>query len=137
MFTEIQNFTPQNQAGAKCSFCGQHAREREGHVARKFRTPLHIHLEGWVEVCEWCIIEAATKVGMILREEAEELEALRDSAVEHGEKLLHDLEDARSSIRVLSQSLAVEAEDHASKLKQAYERGYDQATADAKAEVPA
>jgi hypothetical protein len=135
MFEEIQNFTPQNQMGAKCSFCKQHARDmEEGRRARTFRTPTYIHMEGWIEVCEKCIVEMAVKVGMIPTAEAEELEGLLVASQERADSLLADLEDARASVRVLSASVARDAEDSASKAKAAYDRGYEQAKADAKLE---
>jgi hypothetical protein len=135
MFTEIPDFTPQNQGGATCTFCGQHARDMpDGRRARTFRTPTHIHMEGWIEICERCIVEAAVKVGMIPTAEAEELRALHEAAETHAEKLLHDLEDQRSTVRTLAQSLSVEAEEQAAKVKKSYDRGYEQALADAKAE---
>lgn len=127
MFTEIPDFTPQNQAGAKCTFCGQHARDMEdGRRARTFRTPTHIHMEGWIEVCERCVRELAVKIGMIPTAEAEELEALRDAATEHAERLLHDLEEQRDTVRSLSRELAREEDDQAAKLDATYKRGYEE-----------
>lgn len=134
MFTEIQNFTPQNQAGAKCSFCGQHARIRKGLGARVFRTPLYIDHEGWVEVCEWCLEEGGLAIGMAAAEELEVLREMAGAETARADAAHSDLEDVRQSIKVLAQSLAVEAETNGRKVAAAYDRGYAQAEADAKLE---
>jgi hypothetical protein len=127
VFTEIQDFTPQNQAGAKCTFCGQHARDMEdGRRARTFRTPTHIHMEGWIEVCERCIRELAVKIGMIPVAEAEELEAMHEHEAERAEKLLHDLEDCRASVRSLAAEVGRKEDDRAAELDRTYKRGYEE-----------
>lgn len=136
MFEEIPDFTQQNQAGAKCTFCGQHARDMEdGRRARTFRTPTHIHMEGWIEICEKCIVEAAVKVGMVSTAEAEELEALRDAAVEHADRLLHDLDEKRSAIAGLAAELGRDEESIGSRLDAAYKRGYEEGKTETMAEL--
>jgi hypothetical protein len=134
VFTEIQNLTQQNQAGARCSLCKQHARIRKGQRARVFRTPLYIDHEGWVEVCEWCLEEGGLAIGMAPVEELETLREMVAGETERADAAHSDLEDARQSIRVLAQSLAVEAETNGRKVAAAYDRGYEQAEADAKLE---
>ena len=135
MFTEIPDFTPQNQGGAKCTFCGQHARKIEDRRARTFRTPTHIHMEGWIEVCELCIREMAVKIGMIPTAEAEELVALREQAEAHSEKLLHDLDESRSAVAGLSRELGRQEDDRASELDRTYKRGYEEGKTEAMAEL--
>lgn len=125
MFTELPNFTPQNQAGGKCSTCNQHARERNGVRARIFRLNLYIHMEGWVELCEWCIAEGGHAIGMIPVAQAEELEALRQQAEEHAAAQFDDLMSARATIKTLSGELARTEDETATKVTKAYDRGYE------------
>jgi hypothetical protein len=126
VFTEIPDFTPQNQAGAKCTFCKQHARDMEdGSRARTFRTPTHIHMEGWIEVCERCIREMAVKIGMISTAQAEELEELRHFAEEHAVAVHDDLAAARATIVTLSAELARTEDETAKKVTKSYDRGYE------------
>lgn len=125
MFTEISEFTQQNQAGAKCSLCNQHARERNGVRARTFRTNLYIHMEGWVEVCEWCIAEGGTKIGMIPVDQAEELEDLRETADAHAMMLLDQLNESRRLVQSLSAELGRQEDETALKVTKAYDRGYE------------
>lgn len=125
-FREIPGFSQNNQGGAKCSFCGQHARRwpAEDRRARTYSTGTYIHMEGPFEICEWCIQEAGKLIGMepsavvkLLKEgmadQAEEIEALEA-----------ELEGKTSAITLLTRELA-EAEDRgAAKAAAAYDRGY-------------
>jgi hypothetical protein len=126
VFTEIPDFTQQNQGGASCTFCGQHARDMEdGRRARTFRSPRHIHMEGWIEVCEKCMREQGLKIGMISVAEAEELEELRRQAEEHAAALFDDLAEARATITSLSRELGRMEDQTAEKVTKAYDRGYE------------
>lgn len=144
LFNEIQTFTEQNQGNAACSFCHQHAREklvelpdgtREMRRARVFRTNLHIHMEGWVEVCEWCLLEGAKAIGLATKTDVAKFHRQLNEAHEHEEFLRSELEEARRTVRSLSAELARHEDEAAPKYEAAWKRGYDQAEADAKVEL--
>lgn len=143
LFTELQNFTPQNQNEAKCSFCGQHPTtrlvplpggQRESRKARVFRTNLHIHMEGWVELCEWCAEELGVAIGMIRSHAAEGLRVLYEQAVTARDDFEAQVQEKQAMINSLAGELAQAAEAQAVKVAAAYDRGVKQGYEDAKLE---
>jgi hypothetical protein len=130
LFNEIDRFTEQNQGNAACSFCGQHAREKlvsDGvtRKARVFRTNLYIHMEGWVEICEWCIEEASAAIGAISPAHADELRLYAADWAEKYAELAQQYEDKTDAVALLARELA-EAEDRgAAREKRAYDKGWE------------
>lgn len=139
LFYEIDRFTEQNQNEAKCSFCNQHAREKlvapgVSRRARVYRTNLHIHMEGWVEICEWCAEELGQAIGMIRASAAEGLRTLYEQAVDQRDKFQAERDEKDQMVKSLAGELARAAEEQASKVAAAYDRGLDQGFADAELE---
>jgi len=74
-----------------CSVCNLPKRSNDEIV---FRGPL-IHMEGFFDVCQTCIVDAAQKVGMILADKAE---ALEQRAVEAEESAAHFADQNRALV---------------------------------------
>lgn len=112
LFTEVQNFDRFNQADGKCSFCGHHPRKApDGTRDRTFRTNLHVHMEGPVEVCEHCLKDAAAVLGWVNPVEYERVQA---EAADHWADLqeaLDTIQDKENAIRSLAGELARSAQD--------------------------
>jgi hypothetical protein len=143
IFSQIDRFTPQNQNEAKCSFCNQHATEklvelpdgtRELRKARIFRTSLFIHMEGWVEVCEWCLLEGAKAIGLDTDAAVDSLKQVAADWAEAFYLQTTELEESRATVHSLAAELARTEEVSAHNRKLSYEQGYAQAEADAKLE---
>lgn len=128
-FREIPGFSSNNQGGAKCSFCGQHARRwpTEDRRARTYATETYIHMEGPIEVCEWCIHEAALLIGMAPEAVVSRMKEMLEEGKALMEEAEAELEAKTGAITLLSRELA-EAEDRgAAKAAAAYDRGWQDA----------
>lgn len=140
LLREIPNFTPENQSpdGAVCSFCGHSPRQyRDGSRERVFSTGLHIHMEGVIEVCETCLTQGGTAVGMVQSDVADALKADVSRLLTAVEEVEDERDEARVTVGSLTRELARVEDEAGAKIAASYEKGYDQGSADEKGAVSA
>lgn len=126
-FREIPGFSSNNQGGAACSLCGQHARILPfdgGRRARTYATGVDIHMEGPLEVCEWCLYEGGLAIGMQPEAVVHALKVGLEELTKQAEEAEAELEAKTSGLELLARELA-DAEDRgAAKAAAAYDRGW-------------
>lgn len=126
-FREIPGFSQNNQGGAKCTLCGQHARIMPGTdiTARTFATGVHIHMEGPLEVCEVCLLEGGRRVGMVMPEVTETLKGHLATLEGELQRLEAGLEAKTGAVALLAKELTAAEDTGAAKAAASYDRGYD------------